>query len=104
MRQPVALRVSSAWRRLTLESPSTRSAWASSRPMTVLSQAMRQVLPLALSVSWQATGAGRPAAGTGMGTAAELAGRFGIDIRTPDFWRGSLGIIEKRLERYLALL
>ena len=43
-------------------------------------------------------------ASTGMGTAAELAGRFGIDIRTPDFWRGSLGIIEKRLERYLALL
>jgi pepF/M3 family oligoendopeptidase len=40
---------------------------------------------------------------TGMGTAAELAGRFGIDLRQPDFWRGSMKIIEGRLERYLAI-
>jgi pepF/M3 family oligoendopeptidase len=39
---------------------------------------------------------------TGMGRAAELAGRFGIDIRTPDFWRGSLGIIHQRIDRYIS--
>ncbi|MHB8112544.1 MAG: M3 family oligoendopeptidase [Bellilinea sp.] len=40
---------------------------------------------------------------TGMGDAATLAARFGIDIRQPDFWRGSLAIIGKRVERYIAL-
>ena len=42
-------------------------------------------------------------ASTGMGDAAALAARFGIDIRQPDFWRGSLSIIGKRVERYSAL-
>ena len=42
-------------------------------------------------------------ASTGMGDAATLAARFGIDIRQPDFWRGSLEIIGKRVERYIAL-
>ena len=40
---------------------------------------------------------------TGMDQAADLAARFGIDIRSVDFWRGSLAIIGKRVERYLAL-
>ena len=40
---------------------------------------------------------------TGMGDAATLATRFGIDIRLPDFWRGSLAILGKRVERYKAL-
>ena len=35
-----------------------------------------------------------------MGRAAELAARFDIDIRTPDFWRGSLAIIDQRIDRY----
>ena len=42
-------------------------------------------------------------ASTGMDQAADLAARFGIDIRSVDFWRGSLAIIGKRVERYLAL-
>lgn len=42
-------------------------------------------------------------ASTGMADAASLAARFGIDIRQPDFWRSSLAIIGKRVERYLAL-
>lgn len=42
-------------------------------------------------------------ASTGEGTAADLAARFGINLRTPDFWRGSLAIIEKRIDQYLAL-
>ena len=42
-------------------------------------------------------------AGTGEGTAADLAARFGIDIRRPEFWQGSLGLIEKRIQRYEAL-
>ena len=42
-------------------------------------------------------------ASTGEGTPAELAARFGIDIRRPDFWRGSLKVIERRIERYAGL-
>lgn len=42
-------------------------------------------------------------ASTGMGDAAALAARFGIDIRQPEFWRSSLGIIGKRVERFVAL-
>jgi pepF/M3 family oligoendopeptidase len=40
---------------------------------------------------------------TGMGTAADLAGRFGIDLRRPEFWRGSMEIIEGRVKRYLEI-
>ncbi len=39
-------------------------------------------------------------ASTGEGTAADLAARFGIDIRKPAFWQGSLKIIEERIRRY----
>jgi pepF/M3 family oligoendopeptidase len=37
---------------------------------------------------------------TGMGRAAELASRFGIDLHQPSFWKGSMAVIEKRVERY----
>ncbi len=37
---------------------------------------------------------------TGMADAATLAGRFGIELRTPAFWRASLGIIGKEIERF----
>ena len=40
---------------------------------------------------------------TGMGTAADLAGKFGIDIRQPEFWKTSMGIIESRIQRYTEL-
>ena len=40
---------------------------------------------------------------TGEGTAADLAARFGIDIRARAFWEGSIRIIEGRIDRYLAL-
>jgi pepF/M3 family oligoendopeptidase len=39
-------------------------------------------------------------ASTGEGSAAELAARFGIDLRTKAFWQGSLKIIESRVDRY----
>lgn len=39
-------------------------------------------------------------ASTGEAPAADLAARFGIDIRTKDFWMGSVKIIEKRVNRY----
>ncbi len=42
-------------------------------------------------------------ASTGEATPAELAARFGIDIRQPQFWRDSLAVIEKRVDRYLTL-
>lgn len=42
-------------------------------------------------------------ASTGEGEAADLAARFGIDIRAPAFWANSLKVIEARIERYLAL-
>ena len=39
-------------------------------------------------------------ASTGEGTAAELAARFGIDIRNRAFWDASLAVIGRRIERY----
>lgn len=42
-------------------------------------------------------------ASTGEGTPEELASRFAIDIKTPDFWRDSLSLIEQRIEQYVAL-
>ncbi len=42
-------------------------------------------------------------ASTGEGTAADLAARFGIDIRDRAFWEGSLAVIGRRIERYCAL-
>jgi pepF/M3 family oligoendopeptidase len=40
---------------------------------------------------------------TGMHNAADLAARFGIDIRAKDFWKSSLDTIGKRVERYVEL-
>lgn len=37
---------------------------------------------------------------TGMEEAAPLAERFGIDIRTPDFWRRSLGVITDQIDEF----
>jgi pepF/M3 family oligoendopeptidase len=37
---------------------------------------------------------------TGQDWAAPLAGRFGIDITKPDFWRDSLRVIEKQVNEY----
>ena len=42
-------------------------------------------------------------ASTGEGTPAELASRFAIDIKKPDFWRDSLKMIEQRIDQYVAL-
>ena len=42
-------------------------------------------------------------ASTGENRAAELADRFGIDIRTKKFWADSLAIIGRRAERYCEL-
>ncbi len=43
-------------------------------------------------------------AGTGMDRAAEIADGFGINIRQPEFWQNSIGIIGQRLEKYIALI
>jgi len=40
---------------------------------------------------------------TGMDSAVDLASRFEIDIRSPEFWISSLKVINKRIERYIAL-
>lgn len=37
---------------------------------------------------------------TGLADAATLAARFGIDTRSPEFWRSSLGVIEEDIERF----
>jgi oligoendopeptidase F len=42
-------------------------------------------------------------ASTGMGTAAELAGRFGIDIADEAFWTASLDVIRARIDDFVAL-
>ncbi len=43
-------------------------------------------------------------ASTGEAPAADLAERFGIDIRTRKFWEDSLKIAEKRVDRYCELV
>lgn len=40
---------------------------------------------------------------TGEGKAADLAGRFGIDLHDIAFWEGSLKVIAERVDRYVAL-
>jgi len=40
---------------------------------------------------------------TGEATAADLAGRFGLDIRRRGFWEASLQVIRQRIDRYLEL-
>jgi oligoendopeptidase F len=42
-------------------------------------------------------------ASTGEAAPVELAKRFGIDARKPDFWRKSLRVTEKYIDRYLKL-
>ena len=42
-------------------------------------------------------------ADSGMCEAAELAGRFGIDLRDPAFWRTSLDLFRADVDRYEAL-
>lgn len=42
-------------------------------------------------------------ASTGEAPAADLAARFGIDIRSRKFWEDSLGVIGKRIKRYCEL-
>ncbi|HSF81710.1 MAG TPA: M3 family oligoendopeptidase [Anaerolineales bacterium] len=42
-------------------------------------------------------------ASTGEATPAELAGRFGIDIREQDFWESSLSVVKQRIDRYCSL-
>jgi oligoendopeptidase F len=41
---------------------------------------------------------------TGLGDAADLAGRFGIDIRSVDFWRSSLDVVRGDIKRFEALV
>ncbi|NLS79352.1 MAG: M3 family oligoendopeptidase [Chloroflexi bacterium] len=42
-------------------------------------------------------------ASTGMGQAAELAARFGIDTRSAAFWKASLDVIRKDIDRFESL-
>ena len=39
---------------------------------------------------------------TGLADAATLASGFGFDVRTPDFWRGSLRVIADDIDRFEA--
>jgi oligoendopeptidase F len=41
---------------------------------------------------------------TGLADAATLAARFGIDIRTPDFWRASFDIIREDIDQFERLV
>ncbi|HEX8919691.1 MAG TPA: M3 family oligoendopeptidase [Chloroflexota bacterium] len=41
---------------------------------------------------------------TGTADVAELTGRFGIDVTTPDFWQASLDIIRHDIERFEQLI
>src|SRR5579884_1229783 len=41
---------------------------------------------------------------TGLADVATLAGRFGFDVRTPDFWRGSLDLVRADIGRFEELV
>lgn len=41
---------------------------------------------------------------TGSATATELAGRFGIDLRAPEFWRAGLDVVRADIDRLETLL
>jgi len=41
---------------------------------------------------------------TGMADAATLAARFGIDVRTPEFWRSSLDVLRADIDRFEELV
>lgn len=41
---------------------------------------------------------------TGMGTAAQLAAEFGIDLRSPEFWEGSLAVLRADVDRFEQLV
>ncbi len=41
---------------------------------------------------------------TGLSDTAELAGRFGIDLRSPAFWRASLDVLRRDIDRFEALI
>src|SRR5690606_5913703 len=41
---------------------------------------------------------------TGMGDAAELAARFGINTRSVDFWRNSLNVVRRDIDTFVALI
>jgi oligoendopeptidase F len=41
---------------------------------------------------------------TGLASAAELGEEFGIDLRSPEFWRSSLDLIRADIERFEELL
>jgi oligoendopeptidase F len=43
-------------------------------------------------------------ASTGLDDANGLAKRFGFDIQTPDFWRGSLNVIKQDIDKFEALV
>jgi pepF/M3 family oligoendopeptidase len=42
-------------------------------------------------------------ASTGLGDAASLAARFGIDVRSQAFWAQSLGVLRERIDEFVAL-
>jgi oligoendopeptidase F len=41
---------------------------------------------------------------TGLADAATLASRFGINVRTPDFWRSSLDVVRRDIARFEELV
>lgn len=43
-------------------------------------------------------------ASTGMGDAASLAARFGIDVRDPGFWAASLAVLRGRIDDFVGLV
>ena len=42
-------------------------------------------------------------ASTGLGSAAELAGRFGIDVHDEGFWSASLDVLRQRIDTFVSL-
>jgi oligoendopeptidase F len=41
---------------------------------------------------------------TGMADAATLAGRFGIDLRSPEFWHSGINFVRQDIDRFEILI
>jgi len=84
--------------------------WAGSRQPTARGvYAFGMLFGIGLYAIYQQRGADfipdykRLLSSTGEAPAAELASRFGIDIREKDFWADSLSVVGKRVDRYCEL-
>ena len=109
---PSARPTATGWTRATCTricGPGSRTTTAPTCRSTTIPYAFGLLFGIGLYALYQARG---PAfvpeyeallGGTGEASPVDLAARFGIDLRQPEFWQASLRLIEQRIDRYLQL-